>query len=525
MRSANLLVSGCIATVIFTAAIAASFCDPAYVVDNGRVWTVFPTGSDDSENLECAFEEAVAAGSGSTVKMVAGRYYLLRPVAVLYEGDLTWRGAGKNKTVLEAGCDETMFPLLVEDGYFPDPGLPTVFAFHQDADGWVGPGGEELTSSLSLRGFSIRLRGLSQPWVDGFGRTSQSRSIVDVVGRIDGLRNFNLSRVDLTVAGIRLQAEACDPETCAQIDWTAHNGLTVGGEVVTTVDESGVVSIEYSKPIAATTTISNSDFQSIAYAVTNSDIEDSQILVNRNRFTDIGAAYFLQDADGGRAVVSNNRMLGVAYYGVITTHGVTGVFGYDSGPVDERFPTAPTELEISKNTMQCTGDFAECVVIEDYTTIDLPDDQHMLDAGVSQNRLSLANENAKAVGSYYSRGVMVTGNRVTGAGATGVYALDAGGWTIEGNFFNMSSGVPIWLQEASTGFSVTKNIIRGYGADAAVQIDGSRHGVKNNNVNRYQPGLAHYWLTAPSASNQLTVSKRDTVQDDGTDNTVVVATN
>lgn len=522
MGSANLLFSGCIATVIFTAATAASFCDPAYVVNNGRVWTVFPTGSDDSENLECAFEEAVAAGSGSTVKMVAAHYFLSRPIAVLYEGDLTWKGAGKNKTVLQAGCEGVLFPLLVEEGYFPEPGLPSVFVFHQDADGWVGPGGKELTSRLSFHGFSIRLRGLSQPWVDSFGRTSQSRSIIDVIGRIDGLRNFNLSRVNLTVSGVQLQAEVCDPEICGQVDWTALNGLTVGGESVTTVDENGALLIEYSKPIVADTRITNSLFQSIAYAVVNSDVEDSHILVNNNRFIDAGVAYFLQDADGGRVVVSNNRMLGLAYYGVITTHGLTGVFGYDTDPIPERFPDAPTELTIRRNTLQCDG-IAEGVVIEDYTTFDLPDDQHMLDASISQNRISLAGGASTGVGSYYSRGVTVAGNRITGEGATGLYALYASGWTIRENFFNVTSGVPIWLQEPSTDFIVTKNTIRGYGADAAIQIDGSHHRVESNNVKQYQPGFAHFWLTASSANNHVAVSKKDTVQDDGTDNTVVVS--
>ncbi len=522
MRSTSLLVTGCIATVVFTAATAASFCDPAYVVNNGRVWTVFPTGSDDSGNLECAFAEAVAAGSGGTVKMVAADYFLSRPIAVLYEGDLTWKGAGKNQTVIQAGCDGTLFPLLVEEGYFPEPGFPTVFAFHQDADGWVGPAGKELTSSLKLRSFSVRLRSLSQPWEDGFGGTSQSRSIIDVIGRIDGLRNFNLSRVELTVSDIELQAEFCDPAICGQIDWTAHNGLTVGGEAVTILDENGASLIEYSKPIVANTRITNSLFQNIAFAVGNTDAKNSDILVHDNQFIDTGVAYFLQDADGGRAVVSRNRMKRISYYGVITAHGLTGVFGYDSGPVEERFPTAPTMLVIAKNTMQSVGEYSECVVIEDYTTIALPDDQHMLDASVSQNRISLANENSAAVGSYYSRGVTVAGNRITGNGAAGLYAVNAGGWNINGNTFNMTSGVPIWLQEPSTDFIVTKNTIRGYGADAAMQIDGSHHAVKSNNVKQYQPGFAHFWLTASSAYNRVAVSKKDTVQDDGTDNTVIV---
>ena len=523
MRSANLGVSGCIAAVLFTAATAASFCDPAYVVNSGRAWTVFPAGTGDSDNLECAFAEAVASGPGAVVKLVAGEYTLSRPIAVLYEGDLSWQGAGMNRTVINAGSDGALFPLLVKEGYFPEPGSPSVIVFHQDADGWVGADGEPLTSRLEFRGFTIRLRGLSEPWVDAFGVASQSRSIIDVTGRIDGLRNFNISRVGLTVNGVRLQGEACAAGVCGFSAWTAHNGLTVWGEAVTTLDENGAVLIEYSKPIAADTNIRSSVFERIAFAAGNSDAEQSTIEVDANRFADVGAAYFLQDAAGGEVTISRNRMQTVSYYGVITVHGLTGVFGYDAGPVPERFPTTPTALEITKNSMQCTGDYSECVVIEDYTVLDLPQDRHMLDASVRENSIRLAGGAYAGVGSFYSRGVSVIGNIITGAGGAGIYAHLGGSWEITGNLVAMRSGLPIWLAEENTGSTVNSNLVVGRGGDAAVQIDGDGNQASGNFLTCYRPNVAHFWLTAPSANNHLVVAKTDTVQDDGTDNTVTVA--
>lgn len=62
------------------------------------VFTVEPTGVDDTENLQNAFAEAVAAGPGAIVQLVKGEYFL----GFLEIRDFfgTLEGAGKTKTVI-----------------------------------------------------------------------------------------------------------------------------------------------------------------------------------------------------------------------------------------------------------------------------------------------------------------------------------------------------------------------------------------------------------------------------------------
>ena len=43
-------------------AITATACDPTFVIQQANVFTVLPTGTDDTVNLQCAFDAAVAAG-------------------------------------------------------------------------------------------------------------------------------------------------------------------------------------------------------------------------------------------------------------------------------------------------------------------------------------------------------------------------------------------------------------------------------------------------------------------------------
>ena len=57
------------------AAMAASVCDPAFVTQQGGLFTVLPTGINDTANLQCAFDAAVIAGPGSEVRLLPGAYH------------------------------------------------------------------------------------------------------------------------------------------------------------------------------------------------------------------------------------------------------------------------------------------------------------------------------------------------------------------------------------------------------------------------------------------------------------------
>ena len=107
-------------------------------------------------------------------------------------------------------------------------------------------------------------------------------------------------------------------------------------------------------------------------------------------------------------------------------------------------------------------------------------------------------------------------------GSAGVYSRNGGFWTIVGNLVAIRSGISIWFGESSTDSAIDRNLIVGRGGDAAIQIDGLGHRVSGNFVRWHRPNVAHYWLTATSAQNELVVAEVDTVQDDGTENIVTV---
>lgn len=77
---------------------ADSACDSMYVVLTGKTYTVKPTGVDDTPNLQCAFDEAVAAGAGAKVELSSGTFHTAQIVVNNFYG--TFKGNGAKNTVI-----------------------------------------------------------------------------------------------------------------------------------------------------------------------------------------------------------------------------------------------------------------------------------------------------------------------------------------------------------------------------------------------------------------------------------------
>jgi hypothetical protein len=118
-------------------------CDPNYVFHFGRVWLVLPTGSDDTSNIQCAFDHA-ATEHGSTLLLTAGTYYTGQIAVFDFVG--TFRGLGRDDTIIKT-LDRTLqvAPLnFFENPPTPENGVnpwPSIFAF---------VGGDVVISDLSF---------------------------------------------------------------------------------------------------------------------------------------------------------------------------------------------------------------------------------------------------------------------------------------------------------------------------------------------------------------------------------------
>jgi len=129
--------------------------------DSDQTFVVRPSGIDDTDALNAAFEGGVAAGPGSTVRLLAGTYRVTRPILIRsFQG--CWRGAGVGKTVIiVGGVGGAPFPV---GDFSRDPGSPndppwkksSVFFFTQRVGG--------APTDLHLSGISFRVTGTSELW-------------------------------------------------------------------------------------------------------------------------------------------------------------------------------------------------------------------------------------------------------------------------------------------------------------------------------------------------------------------------
>lgn len=101
-RFSRTMFLGLILVLVFTltqgveVALSSSDCDPDYVTMAGTEITVSPTGVDDTANLQCAFDTAVATGPGTNVRLVSGIYHTAQIVVYGFSGQFT--GAGADET-------------------------------------------------------------------------------------------------------------------------------------------------------------------------------------------------------------------------------------------------------------------------------------------------------------------------------------------------------------------------------------------------------------------------------------------
>ena len=90
------LISGL--TLATGVAYADTPCDSAYVTQSGNTIAVNPTGVNDTENLQCAFDAAVADGPGVDVQLSTGTFHTAQIVVNDFHGK--FYGAGSKYTTV-----------------------------------------------------------------------------------------------------------------------------------------------------------------------------------------------------------------------------------------------------------------------------------------------------------------------------------------------------------------------------------------------------------------------------------------
>jgi len=147
---ASLTLASIMGFFVFVVGTATASNDNVIYDPETNTWIVSPTGEDDTNNIQYAFDQAVITGSGSTVQLTDGDFYLSKGIVVA-NFDGYFKGAGKEITTLKTR-DDYLFPLTPPGTESHPDGLPRLFVFYLD-ETW--PYGKPITLGFSDLSISI----------------------------------------------------------------------------------------------------------------------------------------------------------------------------------------------------------------------------------------------------------------------------------------------------------------------------------------------------------------------------------
>lgn len=393
----------------------------------GQTFVVQPSGGDDTANIQSAFDQAIAAGPGSTVRLTSGHFYMNN---ILLDGFLgRFMGAGMQKTVID-----TLRGL--------NPALPGVTMMADPDDPAV-----DLAGFTFLIGFvrsDVRVADMTfditaaEPcveWGEGEYGGQTNLSDVFVVARDSG------SAFDR----VRIRAHEGDV-----------NGLNIEGALAI-FDTGGSHSITRCR-------FKSNSGPEIGYLLrTRLTIGGSSAM--GNRFDVYGFGGYFTDISDSRVDISHNRVVAA-----------TGA-GFYVQQLSDAPSSAPSRFTICDNRIAAMKDIgpdgsvwgAAGVILEDDPWSE--DAPVRMDAVVADNRIVLDNGGrAGGIDGFGADGVRVMHNTISGTGIAGVDAgtdiyADFGyptapalGWRIIGNDLSGldcvndygGAAAPIWLGTASS---------------------------------------------------------------------------
>ena len=310
-----------------TAVFADTGCDNAFVKQRARTITVKPTGTDDTENLQCAFDAAVALDSGAQVRLKSGTFHTGQIVVNGLNGK--FKGAGAKNTVV------TNLPNLYvtqENFYFNPPSTenpwPSLFVF---------VGGDFRVSDLAIH-----------------------------ISGNNGTTGWTIFGIEPLITELAHGIAILGPEANAQFEHILVEGEPVensllGYNLINGVFYEGFVG-ENPDPISGSFTVRNSTFRAVGSGTPIANLSNASVTISNNEFEDVYYAMDGGDFVDSAYVFSNNNVdatTGISLYNIFATEDVGSKFliekstfrGETGIELAQTFGAGNT-CEISKNNME-----------------------------------------------------------------------------------------------------------------------------------------------------------------------------
>jgi hypothetical protein len=442
----GLMWSWLVASMVGGAAATAAWadCGPGVTHVPGK-WIVSPSGIDDTEAIQCALDEAVAAGPGRTVQLRAGTFHVGFVRVRGFKG--TFRGVGRDATRITPlsglACAEQLaqglFPVLVSF----DEGYPRIsdLLFEMTTD-HVDP-----CEPYSVPWDPEPLTGLGELLTVGGAPITEADA--------DHCDALAPARAGAWVERVHFKGPfPSTQEVQDQLEYRRYleHGLGIGGW-----GNYGVTyCVDWVRRVTGTFTVRNSLFEDLPSAgVGVSGMLRSRVRIGGspragNRFRNVGFSL---------AALTNERSIVDFSYNDADTQSLVSVAAWQSLPYNQGPPLLPSTVFVHHNKLRVNGT-ADAVFLQDFAPP--AGSPATLKAVIAHNIITLADTAYGGIGSYGAQTIKVYGNKISGDGMAGIYAGiwgdDTAGWWIVGNDVsgvNVPPAVaPIWLGASTEDFLV-----------------------------------------------------------------------
>ena len=347
-----------------------------------------PNGVDDTANIQAALDAGVAGGSGITVQLASGKYLTQQLVTYNFHG--TFKGAGKDKTIIEA------LPNLLVN-------VPDVCTGERMPNGttnrWpsliIFVDGNIKVSDLSIK-ITATHGTATTPWyMCGDAYTSL----------IDALRFMGQHATHVCLDGIAIEGARDDaPNSYGYNVW---NGVLYAGELPRSATD-----LDYYF-LSGTLTVQNCFFKTMTDMGVDGFLRNVRVVMGGspsagNVLEDVEFGIVFCSAENSSFEASYNRVES-SWVGFLATDWLGDVF----------VPAKPSQFSIHDNTFLTTGPYADAIRLQDWQA------KPWIHAMIFNNTIELKNEFMWAgIGAYNTRGTVLWNNTISGSGAA---AIQVGG--------------------------------------------------------------------------------------------------
>jgi len=269
---------------------AAPACDPAYVKLTGGGFTVLPTGASDTANLQCAFDAAISAGPGKTIRLVEGAYHTAQIVVTGFQG--TFSGAGLDKTIINNLPNLYVTPV---DAYLEPPSAENpwwMLFYFGDVD-------------MTMSDLAVKISGQHPmtPWsIYGIDPITQMAAPIGILG------THSHAEFDRVL----VEGEHTDGQ---MFPYNVMNGIYYEGW------GGGPDAI----PLSGSFVVRNSILRKVDYATPVTNVTHASVIITHNVYDDVFSAADVNDLDQSSVEFSHNQVtgyIGMGVYPIYTTEDV-----------------------------------------------------------------------------------------------------------------------------------------------------------------------------------------------------------